>query len=172
VNRSSGDVIDLLDADLDLVLAELQREDTPFWRRTCARLFISYVESLVFQLKRRALAAAGADLAPAEKAMLADQRYEVTNTGRARTTTYHPKLRSNFKFAFAQAARACGVELAVDYDDEGWQQFKRSIEIRNRLAHPRDREALQVGDEELQSLLAAVDWVRRQYAGFLAAVGD
>ncbi len=49
--------------------------------------------------------------------------------------------------------------LAVDFTGDGWRAMEKTIEVRNRLTHPKRREDIIVSDEDLADLVRANEWL-------------
>jgi len=71
-------------------------------------------------------------------------------------------LHDNFKFAVAMFRRLCGSKYAVSYGSAGYEAFRRTISVRDRLMHPKTIEDLHVRDNETLDLQAAWQWYQTE----------
>jgi len=137
-------------------------------RRTLVRTLFAMIEGVVFALKQRVLEEhriGRIELSTAEYAVLAEESYDLKDSGQTKTSSNHQRPKANVKFAFPIHARALGghFELQPSLEqDPRWQSFCRSIEIRNRLVHPKSLEDLIVSDSDLKDVLDAAAWFRGQ----------
>lgn len=65
---------------------------------------------------------------------------------------------NNIKFAFRTYARAHMTDYELNIGNSKWDDFKKSLTVRDRLMHPKRVEDLEVSDEEMDRLQRAYDW--------------
>ena len=49
-------------------------------------------------------------------------------------------------------------EIGLMKDQNGWQSFIRSIEVRNKLMHPKEPKEFEVTDEQVADIKSAFKW--------------
>jgi len=178
--------IDDFDAQLVLLLTDgaaaeelLGRADGQFARRTFIRSAIAVTEGVVWVIKKACLQVAGSEESPrlsvAECAILADQTYELKNSGEVQTRPKHLRLADNVRFTFQICSRFFGADLNVDPKSAEWNDFHGAVKIRNRIMHPKDLASFDISDKEMEICTRAVHWFNMRVQLFrdrLLAWGD
>ncbi len=147
--------------DVDVCWLALKKEDTQANRRAYTRAAFAAVEAFVSVLKAQVIAEieAGRYVATrAEAAALYEEAYDLTEEGVARARQSFLGLRNNLRFAVDVFCRAHGVSVRPDYSTEGWKQFRRAMEVRNRITHPKIRTDIDLSDDELNDVDRAFFW--------------
>lgn len=93
-----------------------------------------------------------------EKAMLKEYSYDLASGGKARKTSYHPRLADNIKFALRMFHKGVRIESDIDYNSDGWNCLLSSQKIRNRITHPKSTLDLEVSREDLQTAETGIEW--------------
>lgn len=150
----------LLD-DVTNVRIELIESDTPANRRALVRLVYSFIEGHVYQMKQYAVfvhRTVRPIFSDAELALLTERTYRLNDRGQAEEHSRFLKLPHNLRFAFDAFARAHGLSSTLDVSGKGWAAFKAGRTIRDRLAHPKTVDSLDVSSEEVATVEHALDW--------------
>jgi hypothetical protein len=184
--RKIIEVTELAEKDLDLAFAlvflgeERISADNRVWgafiknrydqqtaKRLYARMFISYVESVLFKIKSEALEADTGKFSHAELALLAEKSYDLSDKGEPIERTYFGKIERNLKFAFRAYAKAFVLNYEPDYSSDRWQAFQQVVKIRNRITHPKNSDSMIINDEENKAISKAHDWFLETYHNLL-----
>lgn len=140
-------------------------------RRLLTRSVFSYVEAMCFSLKQWALSSHRAgNLTNAERALAAEESYELADNGCPVVRTAKLRLLANIRFAFHVAAKARNVSFALDASGRGWQALQRSHGVRDRLMHPKRTSDLTVKDAEARDVLGAFIWFSAQIVSLLLEI--
>jgi hypothetical protein len=132
-------------------------------RRTYIRTFLSFVEGFARVLRRAILDSGQLPTLPSEwKAILEDQKYEPGATGKPEAT----EARHRFRNLFAATLRAWALLEGKSEDQitseifgiNGWHQFKKAVDIRDDLMHPKIGKSLDVDDDQLVVCIEAAKW--------------
>lgn len=126
-------------------------------RRSYVRAAFAYVEGLVFALKQATVATDPERFTQLEREALSEAPRGRVSGGRIREEPYKISLPDNVQFALAMFARLTGQPPAIIYGP-GWEAFRLSIKVRDRLMHPRRVAEIDVTDAELVQLGAGIDW--------------
>jgi hypothetical protein len=171
-----SELFDLLKQDV----AELHKfgshnETGQPWRRSSYRAVFSWIEGVVYQMKQIAMCTQGgfyqAKLSRAEIAFLQEESYFLDEKGKVVTKSNNfAEINKNLRFAYAKLAEGFNISTELEIDRQGWQQFKRAIEIRNRLTHPKNITDLFVTDEHMGFLLDTMSWFDTQISKLIADV--
>ena len=73
------------------------------------------------------------------------------------------KLRSrlpNLQFAFHMYAKAMSLAYSLPKHENGWDKFKTSIMIRDRLTHPKVPLDLEVSKDNVVTVLTGFKWIQ------------
>jgi hypothetical protein len=149
-----------LSEDVKLAEKAVHDGDDQFSRRTLVRTFLAMVEGSVFILKQEALRLADTEptlFTSAEMALLREESYEL-DRGKPRTRTKFIPVDENLRFAIQMYMRDALPTFQLRINSLGWESFKTSIAIRNRITHPKQYSDLEVTDAELEEIRAAVKW--------------
>src|ERR1035437_7976487 len=126
-----------LNTDVTAAHDELQRGSTPYKRRAFVRAVVSFIEGVVFGLKQIALAAKEVTLDRSEIALLAEEQYDLSDSGEPVVRSNFTNLTKNMRFTFAVYAKAHGTTYPLPVSSYHWESMRRTIAVRNRLAHPK-----------------------------------
>lgn len=164
-------VSDALHRDVVMCVDELKKNTSQFWRRAYARALFAAVEGIIFQMRVVSLRIAtlkSLGLEPGEIALLKEEAYELDSKGRARTKAYFANTEKSYRFAVLSFAKVHCSDFEPDYGGQGWENFKRAIEIRNRITHPKEPSGIDVSDAELAILFQAGSWFLATNTALLA----
>jgi len=131
-------------------------------RRLLIRSVFSFIEAIIYRVKIGALLWDTGNLSPGEIALVKEEDYELEESGAVKTRRARLRLFSNFRFAFAVAAKAAGVDFHLDVGGDGWRALREALPVRDRLMHPKRVADLAVTDQEVRNAMIAFDWVLRQ----------
>jgi len=129
--------------------------------RSFVRAVFAMIEGSIFNLKQMALnlsAHGRGSFSKAELVMLEEVSYDLDSKGGAITQTKFMKLPANIRFAFDAAARGFGVTYKLEVGSSGWANFRESIDIRNRITHPKKIDDLELSDTEVQKVVDTGTW--------------
>ena len=148
----------------DMVEAGSRRlqDDSPFNRRTYVRAYFAFVEGWVWINKQLALVRHYLSNTPllseAEVALLRDEQYEVKSNGDAVIRTKFIRLVDNIRFMDKCLDKVGRPTKPLDFESPAWRALKESVEIRNRITHPRTPEDLDLSDEDMKTIQDAANW--------------
>jgi hypothetical protein len=128
-------------------------------RRILIRSVFSFIEAIMYRVKIGPLLWDTRNLSPGEIALINEEDYELDESGAVKTRRARLKFVNNFRFAFAIAAKASGIDFHIDCGGKGWQALRNAIPVRDRLMHPKRIADLNVSDEEVRNAMTAFLWV-------------
>jgi len=138
------------------------KDKNQFWRRMYVRSFFAHVEGVAYRLKQLSLSAAKSfhiELTQNEISRINEESYELTDNAQIERKLIFSSIDKNIKFTFRVAQKAHGTKLDLNLgSDKRWVYFKKSINIRNKITHPKNSDDLIISDKELMNLLNAVQW--------------
>jgi len=146
-------------SDVNRGRQEAGRSGEQYHRRQYIRAFFAWIEGTCFGLKQLALLSRNVQFSDAERSLLAEKSYTLTDAGGVATNAAHIKTEQNIKFAFAMYAKSAGLEYALPVREEGWACLKKSLRVRDRLTHPKLKTDLSVSDEDFANAELAHDWL-------------
>ena len=182
-----NELIDILGSDC--AHCEKQWRSDPsnqFNRRSYVRAGFAYVEGHVFKLKQWALGlddykqGLRARYGPnpyvdstmfsfGERLVLSEESFEVDDKGEVYSQSRFVRLDKNIKFAFRAISRAHDIEFKLDLGDSGWGDFKKAIEIRNRITHPKSVSELSLSNAEMETTHNGFSWYLGAVAKWMEA---
>lgn len=133
-------------------------------RRDYVRAVFALIEAIVEQHKRllldlgkRGVVTLGLGIAEA----LTEQIYVVKDNGAVAPRDQYLQLKRKLRVVYKTAGESFRQDLAVRFDDAGWEQFGSAIEIRDRITHPKTYADCQIEDGDLQVVKAAEQWFKQ-----------
>ena len=109
-------------------------------------------------LKREALTHPLANLSHHEYAALAEEACSVSDRGDVNVFPRYIPLTTAIRLVIKIVQRF-KPNYEVDFNHVGWTHLKSSIEVRNRIVHPKTIEDLNVSDREIRETLSAFYWL-------------
>jgi hypothetical protein len=149
----NGDVVDCVIA--------LRRTDSQVHRRSLVRAVFAAIEGFVSVMKADVIEDSYAGrftLSRAERAVLLEEAYDLTDTGQPRLRPFFLPTAKNVRFVFALFARVRGLSAQADYSGDGWRAFREAVEIRNRITHPKASVDLSISSSDLKLTEQAYAW--------------
>jgi hypothetical protein len=160
--REIGKLITLLGADVSSQYQQLLSEDSQLLRRSFIRSFFAYVEGATYLLKQSRLSHASqhsAEYTAAEMAMLAEENYSLNNKGEISTQRKFLPTAENFLFAMRIFLKGIpNVDLGIDVGSVEWGNFKKALQIRHRIVHPKSESDVEISDSEKELLVHVCVW--------------
>jgi hypothetical protein len=126
--------------------------------RELFRAFFAYVEGTVFSLKQYAryqLAVLGSPLEQHEADATYEGAWRMRDNGVVEWKTANIQFMPNLLFMISLQERLHGLKNQLDKNSLWFRALKESVEVRNRLMHPKHPFDLLPGVEDLKSLLMA-----------------
>jgi hypothetical protein len=156
---NTQDFLNLILSDISEADKNLERHDSSFNRRVYIRTLFASIEGSIFFFKSEALKAAEEKpslYSSGEIAMLREEVYRIDKKGHIRTSQRFSPTSENLLFAIHMFARKFDHDYYLDPLDPnmepegGWDAFKQSVKIRNRVVHPKSYSDMIITDEELE----------------------
>lgn len=132
-------------------------------RRILVRSIAAFIEALTFSMKALALESNNADALSGEERMVALERVpELTDAGTVESRPAKLRTLSNIRYGFNLLAKVDRAEFQLDVSGEGWSHLRATLAVRDRVAHPKTLEDLNVSDHEARRALCAFIWFEGQ----------
>ncbi len=153
VRTSSDSLLESLTSDLRLLGLSPSSDDEAiiqFWRRTHIRTFFAFVEGVTWLHKQYCLMLnkhGRADFTTGELVLLREVQFNFQD-GQVREQLRFLNVADNYRFAFYALTKTVRSKHVLDASGEVWHGFKKAIEIRNRITHPKGSADLLVSAEE------------------------
>ena len=152
-----------IESDLGLALETANEAPTPYNLRTAVRAVFAYIDGLIFITKNLVLAGlshSDQSFSNAELALLREETYSLNSKGESYAQAKFLRLEDNFRFTLSMIYKSANKPFDLDLNDGNWEKFKRSLQLRHRLTHPRGPIDLQVNSSEFEDLKTSLTWVR------------
>lgn len=147
--------------DVFTALENWERDDTPFWRRTCYRVCFSYIDAELYQMKMDSVSVEmpeAGGFTRAETALIHEENYEIDEKGKARVRPYFGHFKNRLRFSFGILAKANDIEYTPDYSDNRWNSLSAADKVRNRITHPKKLEDMNISLNEMRNLSDGFRW--------------
>jgi len=126
------------------------------WMRIAIRSIVATIEALCYKLKKTTILICDHK----NKRLTSTERQkliEVKRDKNGKLRNYYLKTDINVKFTLKMIYYSLDVDFEIT-DQAGWQNLKNTIEIRNRLTHPKYSNDLKVSTKEYQDAVQGFDW--------------
>jgi len=157
-------LLDILNADADLLWKQIESNDNQIWRRAFCRALFSLMEGVIFQLKKDILLlreGEGWDLKEEEMKILTEKKQIKDGTGEISTAPFYLPFLQNLVYALEEYAfDNYNFDFKIDRSSPGWSSLKDALTIRNHITHPKTFLELNITDEELKVLKQVEEWFR------------
>jgi hypothetical protein len=122
-------------------LSQEEYAELGFWYRGLARELLTYVEGLLFVMRRLVVYAEERGeirLTPGEGALMRELDYTFNlSRKRIEEKPRYNRFLENFILAFQHFPQVLGSSFEVDYGAHGWEKMQRLVKMRNSLTHPK-----------------------------------
>ena len=152
-----------LKSDVDQCKENLSDNHTGIWDRFYTKTVFSMVEGVSYRTRQYIISAVDAGLyyldTPSFK-MICESTYKLDHSGTIKEKDENLAFVPGFKFTFKTFGKCLGMGELVEqaFSDNGFSNFKTSVEIRNRLTHPKRCEEMIVSGSEIKLVESAEKW--------------
>ncbi len=164
-NTDAGDLIDVL---LDDVLRAARRlrvdSDDGSSRRDAIRSVFAAIEGTQWELQRYLLDSAEHVFSEAERAFLRDVAFTISENGQVKEARAKLSLKQRTRFS-ARIVTRLHPSCSVDFESPQWSHLLSSLDVRDRLTHPKNRRDLDVSADELAAAIGGLTWYLGSVAG-------
>jgi hypothetical protein len=157
----------LMHADLIAATDAWHKEpDSGFVKRNYIRIFCASCEASAFLLRQQILRLhyyrGLRKLDASELNALEEVSYDVESNGRGliRREKWIP-TKVSFRFTVAMLAKTLGSDFDLDIG-EGYEAYKRTLAVRDNLAHPKSLDQFQISEQAAKDVCAAYEWFTAQ----------
>lgn len=126
-------------------------------RRALIRAIFAAIEGHQWGIQFALAEAASPRLTPAEMAFLRDERSMVSDSGEVRTESARLTLKQRIKLT-AKVLAKIDAGFSANYTDPGWQCLIASLDVRDRLTHPKRVADMEVSENEAKDALFGLTW--------------
>lgn len=93
-----------------------------------------------------------------ERLLLEEREVQLDDRGDVKSRQAKINLRSRIKFVFRMLVTYSGVDPIPNYQDNRWSELQESINVRDRLTHPKLAKSIEISDDELAALSRGWAW--------------
>ena len=133
-----------------------------FWYRNLTRSFMSYVEGILYVMRRLIIFAherGEIELSPGEAVLVREMGYTINaRKKRVEERDIPNRLLENFVLTFRIFPRVFGSKFEVDYGHHGWEKFQDLVDMRNALTHPKSVDDTLLRSELPNTVRDALVW--------------
>ena len=164
-NDDLRDIYDTLGQDLILILGK-SKTLPQYKRRSFVRALVALVEFDVHNRKQRLLKLHGEniiELTHSELALAREIQPELDEGGKVKERQKFLRILSNYRFSIRTFCKYTDIEFCLDTNCPGWMSFKKLIEIRNTITHPKKSVDIEISEEHFQDVIMAYKWFMDNY---------
>lgn len=154
-------------ADIIRALSDAEPATAQYERRIYARALFAYIEGTIYLLKRVLLKLQKIHpqivlFTDAERSLLLECSYEIDAHGRPQERPLRLKTLSNIVFTLNLYDRVHSGSRGVDKGRTGWEAFKKALQVRHRITHPKRASDVDITDDDLVSLMTADNYFHEE----------
>lgn len=139
-----------------------QYAELGFWYRGLARAFLTYVEGLLFMMRRIVIYAEERheiSLSTAEGTLVRELEYSMNPRRKRIEERSKPnRFLENFVLTFKLFPQVFGSKYQIDYGDDGWEKMQRVVKYRNDITHPKSPQDTLLAPEAPNLIRDASTW--------------
>lgn len=132
-------------------------------RRNVVRSLFAHVEGTAYQLKqlvkfqfeKRII-----DLPIIEIAAIDESVFQVEKNGDVKGKKQGIPTLNNIRFSFKLFSKAFALDWSPDFGEQGWNDFVKALEIRDRITHPKTFEDVTISNPDMNNITNAQGWWR------------
>lgn len=145
----------------------LKDNETQFARRAYVRSVFAYMEGTVWLLKQLIIQSVFQSkvvanplhvLSLAELALLSDVSYDVKDSGEPFEKQKFLPLPKNLRLTVSVINRLNKSSIDLVIDPKPWARFKKSLQVRHRITHPKSAAEIDIKDEEILEAIEVCGW--------------
>ncbi|HEY9099666.1 MAG TPA: hypothetical protein VIN38_12415 [Thiobacillus sp.] len=161
--------IDELGSDADFAKSLLAREDSQFNRRIYIRAIFAYLEGYAFFMRRNAEEILekrrflGKDIDPALMFLLREKVPQIVDGGAVKYRKHKVPFADHLAFTMRTIFDALEINRNLFEESEwkpGWIAFKDTLNIRDRVTHPKLQSDIGITDGDLEICESGLFWFR------------
>jgi len=151
-------------------LRQLEAEGTQPTKRNFIRVLFASVEGLAWLYREhvKSVAVDVGELSSEIEAALRDRTYLVSESGKVTSQPRYLSLVATIRIT-TRLAQRIDKTVEVDFGSEGWSALKATIELRNRLTHPKSQSDLEISPEDVARAWTGSLWLTRLVVETLTA---
>lgn len=160
LNNDTRKMTEIFLDDLSKGMKKTEEEpEDECWRRLVVRTAMSQIETMCFRLKKYVLFLSPflhKKISPKDEMWLKEEKVE-KKKGEIKRKKFFPEAKENLKFAFKMYGWMLNFEFNIE-KIEGWESYKKAVEIRHRITHPKSISDLEVSLKDYDIVGSTYQW--------------
>jgi hypothetical protein len=132
-------------------------------RRFYIRAIFAFIEAVVEQHKRLLLQLHEKKfirLKIGYYEVLSERIFTTSDSGNVTSKDQYLQLPRKIRTVYRAASESFDEEMVLNFVENGWQNFRDAIKIRNRITHPKTRADCEIETEDLETVESGEVWFR------------
>lgn len=132
-------------------------------RRFYIRAIFAFIEAVVEQHKRLLLKLhekKHLKLKVGYYEVLSERIFTTSDKGIVTDKYQYLQLQRKIRTVYRAASESFDEEMVLNFGDDGWQNFRNAIKIRDRITHPKTRADCEIETEDLETIEVGENWFR------------
>jgi hypothetical protein len=149
---------------------QISFDEYQFWHRALLRAFFAHVEGIAYLMRQLVLwATERSEIALNEKEslLLAEIERRMQDGQVVERTRFNTAVK-NVELAFEYFPRLFRRTFHLNKGGDSWRKFKRALEIRHAVTHPKTPEEFMLSGEAVAALQGAIIWFSGEMERLLA----
>jgi len=156
-------IIKIVDTEIlrckDKTEAEFLHELHP-WFRIMVRSVIATIEAICYKFKQLTILVCDQrkkTLSKNDREKLKEKKWD----REGKLKNYYLESKENIKFTLKKIYYAFDLRFEIK-DFEGWEKLSNTIDIRNKLTHPKKKEDLEISAQQYRDASVGFNWFRQK----------
>lgn len=145
-------------------------------RRSYVRSVFAFIEGYTYGFKQISLRISkepiGIKLSPEEIVVLKEIEISIDEKGHIKERPKYMPAKNSLVFSLSSIAKQHEANFELDKGGQGWEAYKASLTIRDRLMHPKSHKDLKVNDIELSKVENAYNWFTSELGRLTESIGE
>jgi len=143
-------------------LSQEEYAELGFWYRGLARALLTYIEGLLFVMRRLVIHAeerGEIQLSPGEATLVREVEYAFNARRKRIEERPRPnRFLENFVVSLRLFPQVFGSSFQIDYGTHGWEKLQRLVKLRNDITHPKSVDDTLLAPEMPNLIRDAATW--------------
>ncbi|TAD83881.1 MAG: hypothetical protein EAY70_01665 [Sphingomonadales bacterium] len=155
--------------DVGAAISRRKMDDNQATRRDMIRTACAAIEGMVWIFREHVIDTADSTygLEGDEKLILQERQLSVSEQGKITEQPRYLPLTTTIRFIARIANRLNDIDH-FDFGASEWEGFRKAIEIRNRITHPKSADDLHVSKTDVEQVMNALSWFLEKLTEILA----
>jgi hypothetical protein len=147
----------------DVEKSERKLNNQGYSRRVYVRTLFAMIEGVIYAMKQVLFVIARSSskiskLKIPDLVVLKESTFYLNDKGEIKEKEKHYRTSENLKFTARMVNKVLGTNINLGIGTQNWLNFRKALKIRNNVTHPKNRNDLEISEEDLQCIHCVNLW--------------